>query len=318
MSGTSFTLQCFMRNFCFIKTNQIGDFVDEPYHIYFVVSEAKSYFIADSIKVSNKVIKCSVRRKDKTIELEHVFLKELDGSVLTGFEYTLSQDKSVMTVKYLKDFSKKMEFSITANQAYQMSGLCDEIHCNILYIGQSYGHYGERTAAERLSNHKTLQKILSDIICSGKDEEVICLLTDFEMDVMLTIPPNDISKESKQKINDYLESSSDWKKKQCIDIVEAGLINFFKPKYNEIYKDSIYRNASESKFKYLFDHHVDKIAIEFLPEKYHDPFINDINIDVPTIVLKTSLNELWTNNDNQYIGCDLNSNSILRTTLITN
>jgi hypothetical protein len=50
----------------------------------------------------------------------------------------------------------------------------------VLYIGQSYGVEGARTAPDRLQSHSTLQGIYSEAIIKNPDCEVWFILTSFE------------------------------------------------------------------------------------------------------------------------------------------
>lgn len=50
----------------------------------------------------------------------------------------------------------------------------------VLYVGQSYGIEGARTAPKRLASHSTLQEIFFDVMRTTPDQEVWIMLWDFE------------------------------------------------------------------------------------------------------------------------------------------
>ncbi|WP_233635602.1 hypothetical protein [Hymenobacter setariae] len=50
----------------------------------------------------------------------------------------------------------------------------------VLYIGQSYGVDGARTAPDRLKSHSTLQNIYSEAIINNPDSEIWLALASFE------------------------------------------------------------------------------------------------------------------------------------------
>ncbi|MCG1061594.1 hypothetical protein K4R20_03790 [Staphylococcus epidermidis] len=108
----------------------------------------------------------------------------------------------------------------------------DEFDFEVLYIGQSKGRIQKRNAIDRLKNHKTLQKIM--ITNDDNKDKIICLFScsnkvysEYES-LTFNMPPLALTKE------------------QTIDIVESGLINYFKPKYNEVFKSG---NFPQSKLK---------------------------------------------------------------------
>jgi hypothetical protein len=110
----------------------------------------------------------------------------------------------------------------------------------VLYVGQAYAE-GRRSAIDRLKSHTTLQKILADVVQKMPDDEILLLAFEYMPYRIITmmdgIDKNAIRDESDHKrfisiIDNPLT------KHQQICLVEAGLIRYFVPPYNEIYKDS--------------------------------------------------------------------------------
>jgi hypothetical protein len=108
----------------------------------------------------------------------------------------------------------------------------------VLYVGQAYAE-GTRSALDRLKSHSTLQKILADIHHKMPDDEIFLLAFEYLPYRVITtmdgIDKTAIRDESDSKrfmsIIDHPLSEH-----QQICLVEAGLIRYFKPPYNEIYK----------------------------------------------------------------------------------
>ena len=108
----------------------------------------------------------------------------------------------------------------------------------VLYIGQAFGD-GTRSAFDRLQSHSTMQKILAQAQYESPDSEVLILTFEY---VPYTIF-SQFDGRSKNVIDDYGDLSrfrsifeNPLTQHQQICLVEAGLIRYFQPKYNEIYK----------------------------------------------------------------------------------
>lgn len=119
----------------------------------------------------------------------------------------------------------------------------------VLYVGQAYGD-GTRTAFNRLKSHSTLQNILSQIHYDSPEYEIQLLTFEYA-------PYNIISQmdgKDKNAISDYRDldrfrsiMDNPLTEHQQICLAEAGLIRYFQPKYNVIYKD----NFPDGKYKIL-------------------------------------------------------------------
>ncbi|HEU4322170.1 MAG TPA: hypothetical protein VFS21_03390 [Roseiflexaceae bacterium] len=111
----------------------------------------------------------------------------------------------------------------------------------VLYIGQGYGKKGARSALERLKNHSTLQKIQADVISHDPDSEILLILIQYDEPslFMITSGKDEPTISGDQgyinlirAINEKIDDGD------MITIAEAGLIRYFQPKYNQVYKDS--------------------------------------------------------------------------------
>ena len=114
----------------------------------------------------------------------------------------------------------------------------------VLYIGQSIGTKKSRTAVDRLKNHSTLQRILCDVMTDSPTSDIMLLLYKFEStkSIMSTATNNmmsDVSANSDEELNHLMSmGTKNVSRKSKINLVEAALINYFKPKYNFMHKDS--------------------------------------------------------------------------------
>lgn len=108
----------------------------------------------------------------------------------------------------------------------------------VLYVGQAIGK-GNRSAQERLLNHSTLQKILARTQHDYPDKEINIFMLQFEHEQMIssmdgTADEADKSDENEKRFFNVMDNPPD--QKQKIAMVEAGLIRYFQPPYNEVFK----------------------------------------------------------------------------------
>lgn len=108
----------------------------------------------------------------------------------------------------------------------------------VIYVGQAFGD-GSRNALDRLRNHSTLQRILAESAAKRPDDELIIVLVEYaEYQIFSSIDAR-----AKQAIRDERDTDR-WlnlfdnplSEKTQISLAEAGLIRYFRPLYNEIYK----------------------------------------------------------------------------------
>lgn len=112
----------------------------------------------------------------------------------------------------------------------------------VLYIGQSYGEKGSRTALDRLASHSTLQKIHHDNARLSPDMEIWLLLFGFQDPFVIAAidgTQEAVSKEAaeKQRLGTFLNGASPLSMETEINYAEAALIRYFAPPYNEKFRE---------------------------------------------------------------------------------
>lgn len=110
----------------------------------------------------------------------------------------------------------------------------------VLYVGQAYGD-GTRSAFERLKSHSTLQKILAQAQYESPDSEIQIITFEYAQYRVFS----QMDGRAKGVIKDYRDidrfrniMKTPLSEYQQICLTEAGLIRYFQPKYNVIYKDN--------------------------------------------------------------------------------
>ena len=144
----------------------------------------------------------------------------------------------------------------------------DFLDLKVLYIGQSYGVEGARTAPDRLKSHSTLQGIYAEAITNNPDSEIWLALASFnQINITMIDGRTKFSKEElaadderRPKIIDKLN----WEginEQQKINFTEAALIKYFQPKYNVVYKNS-FPNPAHKTYLECYELDINSVAIE--------------------------------------------------------
>ncbi len=106
-----------------------------------------------------------------------------------------------------------------------------------LYVGQAFGD-GNRSAQTRLRSHSTLQKILARTAYEYPDREIVIFMLEFDHDQIVSgmdgAPGAIDTDENEERLFNAIDNPPS--KKQKISMIEAALIRYFQPKYNEIFK----------------------------------------------------------------------------------
>lgn len=210
--------------------------ISKDCHIYFICKRPSAYFIKDTMEYDGKVLKIDVGYKINGNEERFSYKNDfslLDNAVsLKVSDYPhreiITYDKEGKEVRHLP------ASFVTVGQGWE-SPLKQ---LEVLYVGQAFGN-GSRSAHERLKNHSTLQKILADSYHKYPDSEISVLMFKFE--------PYQLLLSFDGRSNGAIGGNKDLKrflsieenplsKKQQVGLVEAALIRYFQPEYNDIFK----------------------------------------------------------------------------------
>lgn len=239
-----------------------------PCHIYFIGKRPRVIIDKDIFNVTEDYIEMNfkIQREDKWEELPlKIENKFMDSKVelRTKYPYNMFEifvNEEIFTVAKVSTFLQEV---------LQYSNKNNFLDFEVLYIGQSYGVEGARTAPDRLVNHSTLQGIYAEAMSNNPDSEIWLALTSFSQ-INLTMfdgrmkfseeeltADKDRFKKVYEKLN--LEGINE---QQKINFTEAALIRYFMPPYNKIYKDS-FPNPAHSSYSECYDLDINSICIEF-------------------------------------------------------
>ncbi|MDD4556501.1 MAG: hypothetical protein PHE89_04145 [Alphaproteobacteria bacterium] len=210
-------------------------------HIYFICQRPLITINKDSIKRKDDRIyyQFNFHDKDKTTTLDKDFWiekrEESDSlnDLICEYPYTSFTGTEKDGTKYGMLASCLLQTIARREKVY-----APDLDLEVLYIGQSYGNEGNRTVSDRLASHSTLQKIYADALSKNRDKEIWILAMNFSQNLLGSFVPSSHI-EQKEKDDEHLKKVFDKKpdESQFINYLEASLIHYFKPYYNEKFKD---------------------------------------------------------------------------------
>lgn len=241
--------------------DQIDQAGIEP-HIYFVTRRPKITLEPKSVKFTDDKVTGVFQKqiKEKLIPIPFEtknFLGTSNVSLRCDFPYT--------------------EYSVEDNNhnvithgkcALLLASLSTEywkhLDLEVLYVGQSYGKDGSRTASERLKSHSTLQGIYAEAIKNSPDQDIWLILSTFEPLLLESIDGRSKNyattmEEDSEHIDEVLNTNIT--EQQQINFTEAALIRYFQPPYNKIYKDS-FPSSAHSTYSECYDIDLNMVCVE--------------------------------------------------------
>lgn len=237
-----------------------------PCHLYFICRRPRLTVNPDSFKIDKKSVSFKIHVHYESERKEH----ELK------FQNNLGTTKA----KLISDFPYNKFKVVTENgvwcdakvspfiQHYNLKIDSQFLDLEILYIGQSYGTEGARTAPDRLKSHSTLQGIYSEAISNNPNSEIWLALASFEqinmmmMDGRTKFSEEELNEDKTRlvRVNDRLNYEG-IDEQQKINFTEASLIRYFQPPYNKIYKDT-FPNPAHKTYSECYDLDINTVAIE--------------------------------------------------------
>lgn len=236
-------------------------------HIYFICRRPRVVIDPKKFKVTEKYIELTFKIQ-KENEFSELTLKIRINLGTTSIE--LKSDYPYSSFQILSNGKIVLEGkAILFLQAHLNDPQgTDFLNLEVLYIGQSYGVDGARTAPDRLKNHSTLQGIYSKAISRNPDSEIWIALASFSQ-VNITVMDGktqfseeelDRDKVRYKEVNEKLN----WEginEQQKINFTEAALIKYFQPHYNKIYKDS-FPNPAHKTYSECYELDINSVGFE--------------------------------------------------------
>lgn len=211
-------------------------------HIYVISKMPRLSFCKDTFEYKNETIagdllyKVNGEKKSLPFNREFPLLDNATGIKISKYPHT-----EIVTFNDDKHNIRLLPANLLCIGDKMHAKNKELRNLEVLYIGQAYGDMGNRSAIDRLKSHSTLQKILADVQHSSPDDEVYVLTFEYMPYQVIT----NMDGRSNAKIKDYRDIQRFYSildnpltEYQQICLIEAGLIRYFQPTYNKIYKDN--------------------------------------------------------------------------------
>jgi hypothetical protein len=236
-----------------------------PCHIYMVMRRPRIMLDPDSIKFEEKTISGAFNiQKGNSLEPHTFSVPNFLGASKLRIECLYPHTEfSIYDELDNKLSSGKVAFLIASfGEFWRFLSL------EVLYIGQSFGVEGARTAPERLKNHSTLQGIYAEAIRRSPDQEIWLLLWSFEQLLYMSFDGRQDTygtslDEDDAHIHQVLKTGIT--EQQQINFTEAALIRYFEPEYNKLFKDS-FPSPAHKTYSECYDLDINFVAVELQTE----------------------------------------------------
>lgn len=248
---------------------RVGEFnyftADSPCHIYLICRRPRILVDTENFLVNDDsiIFAFKIQRQD-TFESIKIEIPNNYGSI----NFNLASIYPYNFFELRKDGAVILEGK-SAVLLQQFGGeFTKHLDLEVLYIGQSYGVEGARTAPDRLQSHSTLQGIYSEAIIKNPDSEIWLILTSFEQILLTSMDGTmKVSEEEKLKDTEHLERvtktvlNDGLNEQQVINFTEAALIRYFQPPYNIEFKNT-FPNPAHSTYSQCYELDINSICIE--------------------------------------------------------
>ncbi|EKN6016545.1 TPA: hypothetical protein ACVBYD_002974 [Yersinia enterocolitica] len=211
-------------------------------NIYIIAARPMPYFKPETIKHENNqlsgVLAWRVDGKENQMEFNNYKWILEDDAIKIDCQYP---NREIISRNEIGSEVTRVSSSFLASYfSKKLFDSCHELNdYEVLYIGQALGKQGNRTAYERLKSHSTLQKILAQVGYKYPDKEIMIYMYEFNNAQMYTSIDGraenaDNSPKNEARLIHAIKNPPS--KSQKIGLIEAGLIRYFQPEYNEHFK----------------------------------------------------------------------------------
>lgn len=250
-----------------MKSPKLSEYFDpeHPCHIYIIGRRPRIGLEPSTFNVKDGIIKghFRVQRQDKVDLVPFACRNRLgnDDVILDcPYPYTEYRIRDKAGTLIHRGIASMFMTSLGTEFSPQLS-------LEVLYIGQSFGEEGERTAPDRLASHSTLQGIYAEAIHRAPDQEIAIILCSFEAILITFIDPTQDAQTSLEQDTLHIDQvlAGDVTEQQQINFTEAALIRYFQPSYNEIFKNS-FPNPAHKTYSQCYDIDLNGILVELKTE----------------------------------------------------
>jgi hypothetical protein len=214
-----------------------------------------------------------------TIQIENPY-PDASYKLISNFPFNFIDIKDEFDTSI---FSGKSSYFF--EKVYKGEPLAELTNFNILYIGKSEMKGKKPSSIKRLISHSTLQKVYFDHCQENPDKEIFIILCNFLQDAFVFISGSqEYQSEIPEEIERFKTFNDDiqnLENSKLLSLLEAGLIDYFKPEYNGHYKNQTFLKKKQ------------KASEHFIKKDYRSFEIgidtSEINIQLYTDTIESSL-----------------------------
>lgn len=246
------------------ELDKMPEVKEYPCHIYIICRRPRITLDPNEFVATPELIKCrfNVQRLGK-IEHHDVmvpnYLSEFPVRLNCPYPHT---EFSILNVN--DQVISRGKVALLAQHQPELQHL---LNLEVLYIGQSYGDEGSRTAPDRLISHSTLQRIYAELIKNSPDQEVWITVWSFEEVLIMNFDGREPTELSDDEDDAHTEKviATAISEQQRINFTEAALIKYFESQYNTIFK-GVFPNPAHTTYSECYEIDLNVIGIEIETE----------------------------------------------------
>ncbi len=193
-----------------------------------------------------------------------------DGDVEVPFRIALGEKGHEITCKCeapynllkLTSNGKPFSASLSTLLTCQKDFPKEYLDLEILYIGQSNSQSGSYDIRKRLENHSTLQKIYAEANQKFYNCEIFLGVFHFETQVLAMIDGTSEIEVSEEEDDEHTRAVMErgFSEEEMINFAEAGLITYFEPEFNKVFKGT-FPNEKHKSYASCYELDINKVAI---------------------------------------------------------
>ncbi|PFM23835.1 hypothetical protein COJ41_09375 [Bacillus thuringiensis] len=230
-------------------------------HIYMVALIPKLSYDPDSLRIFEDHISVKVNIITESSNIS----RNLEFALIQGNHKELKYnfDKPLKSLSVTNEAGQGVKIRVLS---LYIELTRENLDAEIMYIGQAYGKAGERDALDRLKSHSTLQKIQSDVLFEEPMSDIAIILFEFTPKLLasfdgMTKDYEKSSEEDQKHLINIMAQPPLELNNQMINITEAALIHYFKPEYNEKFKNN-FPKVEHLGYKHYYDMDYNALLVE--------------------------------------------------------
>jgi hypothetical protein len=253
----------------YLASEDLGKIFDQehPCHIYMVCRRSRVMIRPDSVGFADGTFRGVVTIQDGPAIVDEPFSVGWSAGSECKFASEYPFNSFVIT-----DPNGELVFGgNTALIAPRLGpNVARHLDLEALYVGQSYGEGGKRSAPERLRSHSTLQGIYAEALSRTPEKEIWIALWSFEQVLLASFDGTQkVYGTSNEEDNKHIDAvlATGISEQQRINFTEGALIRYFDPEYNVLLRKT-FPSPAHSTYAECYDLDVNSVMVELNTEEW--------------------------------------------------